>query len=96
MRDNTVTLGPNAVLFRDALLSDDWTWGAIPPPETPFRADAKIRYRHAQAPADVTPLPDGRVRIRFDAPQRAITTGQAVALYRNDTVLGGGTITAVG
>ena len=95
MPENTVTLGPNEALFHEALLSDDWTWGAIAPPEAPFRAEAKIRYRHAQAPASVTPLPDGRVRIRFDAPQRAITTGQAVVLYRNDAVLGGGMITAV-
>ena len=95
MRDNTVTLGPNAALFRRVLLSKDWVWGAIAPPETPFRALAKVRYRHAEAPADVEPLPDGSVRIRFDAPQRAITTGQAVVLYRNDMVLGGGTITTV-
>ena len=95
MADNTVTLGPNEALFRRELLSDNWTWGAVTSPEQPFRASAKIRYRHAEAPADVEPLPDGRVRIRFDTPQRAITTGQAVVLYRGDTVLGGGTITAV-
>ena len=62
---------------------------------TPFRALAKVRYRHTEAPADVEPRPDGTVKIRFDAPQRAITTGQAVVLYSGDTVLGGGTITAV-
>ena len=95
MRDNTVTLGPNASLFRRVLLSNGWVWGAMAPPETPFRAMAKIRYRHMEAPAVAEPSPDGTVRIRFDAPQRAITTGQAVVLYRNDEVLGGGTITAV-
>lgn len=95
MRDNTVTLGANASLFRRVLLSDDWVWEGIAPPEAPFRALAKVRYRHAEAPADAEPLPDGTVRIRFDAPQRAITTGQAVVLYRNDMVLGGGTIAAV-
>ena len=36
---------------------------------------------------------NGAVRLTFDEPQRAITTGQAVVLYRGDTVLGGGTIT---
>ena len=95
MRDNTVTLGANESLFRRVLLSDGWVWGAVAPPEKPFRALAKVRYRHTEAPADVEPSPDGTVRICFDAPQRAITTGQAVVLYRNDMVLGGGTIAAV-
>ena len=95
MSDNTVTLGTNESLFRRELVSDDWVWGAIPPPDAPFRACAKIRYHHTEAPADVSPSPDGTVTVRFDAPQRAITTGQAVVLYQNDTVLGGGTITAV-
>ena len=95
VRENTVTLGSNASLFRRVLLSNDWVWEAIAPPETPFRALAKVRYRHAEAPAAVEPSPDGTVRICFDAPQRAITTGQAVVLYGKDTVLGGGTITAV-
>ena len=28
----------------------------------------------------------------FDAPQRAVTSGQAVVFYDGDTVVGGGTI----
>ena len=36
--------------------------------------------------------PDGRVRLEFDAPQRAITPGQTAALYDGDAVLGGGII----
>ncbi|MBR3570878.1 MAG: tRNA 2-thiouridine(34) synthase MnmA [Oscillibacter sp.] len=95
MSDNTVTLGSNASLFRRTLLAKGWVWGAAAPTEAPFRALAKVRYRHAEAPAVAEPLPDGSVRIRFDVPQRAITTGQTVALYRSDAVLGGGVIAAV-
>ena len=40
----------------------------------------------------ITPLPNGRVRVDFQAPQRAISPGQAVVLYDDDEVLGGGTI----
>ena len=43
----------------------------------------------------VTFLPDGRVEIVFDEPVRALTVGQAVVLYDNDQVIGGGTITEV-
>ena len=35
---------------------------------------------------------EGRLRLVFDQPQRAITLGQAVVLYDGDEVLGGGTI----
>ena len=45
-----------------------------------------------EQPATVYPEADGRLRIVFDAPQRAITTGQAVVLDEGDTVLAGGTI----
>ena len=40
----------------------------------------------------MNPLPDGRIRVAFDVPQRAITAGQAVVLYDGEQVLGGGTI----
>lgn len=43
----------------------------------------------------MTPLPDGGVRLEFDAPQRAVTPGQTAAVYHGDTLLGGGTITRV-
>ncbi len=59
---------------------------------TPIRADAQIRYHHQPAPADIVPLPDHRVRIRFDKPQHAVTPGQAVVFYHDDEVIGGGWI----
>lgn len=60
----------------------------------PFRAEAKIRSRHEPAPATVTPLGGSRLRVTFDEPQRAVTPGQAVVLYRGTVVLGGGWIEA--
>jgi len=42
--------------------------------------------------SEARPGPDGAWTLRFDAPQRAITPGQAVVLYDGDVVLGGGTI----
>ncbi len=60
----------------------------------PFRAEAKIRSRHEPAPATVTPLGGGRLRVTFDEPQRAVTPGQAVVFYRGAVVLGGGAIEA--
>ncbi len=61
-------------------------------PGTVIRAQAKPRCRAKEAPASVTVLEDGRIRVVFDEPQRALTPGQAVVLYDGDEVLGGGTI----
>ncbi|MBR6710996.1 MAG: tRNA 2-thiouridine(34) synthase MnmA, partial [Selenomonadaceae bacterium] len=53
------------------------------------------RYRQQEQPATAYPEPGGRMRLVFDDPQRAITPGQAVVMYRADgsgVVVGGGTI----
>ena len=41
---------------------------------------------------DVKALPDGTVKVVFEEPVRAVTGGQAVVLYDEDVVVGGGTI----
>jgi len=61
-------------------------------PEKPFRAEVRIRYRHKEAPAEVVPLGDGRFKVIFERPQRAITPGQFAVFYRGGLVLGGGEI----
>ena len=54
---------------------------------------AKIRHSQTEQPATVYPEENGFARVVFHQPQRAITPGQAVVLYREDCVIGGGTIT---
>ena len=93
MADNTVTLGPESALYSRVLLAEDWVWGAIPALTEPLRVTAKVRYRQVEKAAVAEPAENGAVRLTFDEPQRAITTGQAVVLYRGNAVLGGGTIT---
>ena len=95
MEKNTVTVGPNEALFRTELLANDWNWFPFPELTEPIRVKAKVRYRHTEQPATVYPQKNGYARVVFDTPQRAITTGQAVVLYDNDLVVGGGTIQAV-
>ena len=92
MEKNTVTVGPDAALYRKDLVAGDWNWIAIEALTEPIRCRARVRYRHTEQPATVYPLPDGKARVEFDAPQRAITPGQTVVLYDDDTVIGGGTI----
>ncbi len=89
---NTVTVGPRQALLSRTALADRVTWLADPP-AGPIRAEAKIRYHHQPAPAEVRPLPGDRVLARFDEPQLAVTPGQAMVFYQGDEVLGGGWIT---
>ncbi len=93
MDANTVTVGPNEALLRKILIANDWNWISIPALTEPIRVSAKARSRMTEQPATVYPMEGGFAKVEFDEPQRAITPGQAVVLYRGDTVVGGGTIT---
>src|SRR5260221_7111623 len=88
----SVTVGPREALERDTLTASRVNWMSGEAPASPIRASARIRYRHAEAPATVTPAGDDTVRVAFDAPQSAVTPGQAVVFYDGDFVLGGGWI----
>lgn len=95
MEANTVTVGPNEALFSTTLRANDWNFFPFPALTEPMRVTAKARSRHAEQPATVYPEENGMARVVFDAPQRAMTPGQAVVLYDGDTVVGSGTITEV-
>lgn len=92
MEHNTVTVGPNEALFSSALLAGDWNWFPFPALTKPLEVTAKIRHSQHEQSATVYPEANGMARVVFDAPQRAITPGQAVVLYQGDMVIGGGTI----
>lgn len=92
MAANTVTLGPNEALFSSALRGTDWNWLPFPALTEPVRVTARTRHSQTETPATVYPLDNGDARVEFDQPQRAITPGQAVVLYQDDMVVGGGTI----
>lgn len=92
MEKNEVVLAPEKELFSTVLTAKDFNWIAYDAPQSPVRVTAKPRYRAKEAPATAEVLADGRVRVVFDEPQRAITAGQAVVLYDGDVVVGGGTI----
>lgn len=90
--DASVTVGPRADLERNALTASRVNWMSGDTPAGPIRAHARIRYRHQEAPATITPLGDDRVSVVFDDPQSAITPGQATVFYNGDIVVGGGWI----
>jgi tRNA-uridine 2-sulfurtransferase len=88
----TVVVGEPDELARDTLTVRDLNWLSIAEPAGPIEAGVKIRYRAADAPASVHPLPGSRARVVFREPQRAVTPGQAAVFYQGDVCLGGGWI----
>lgn len=95
MEANTVTVGPESALFATTLIADNWNWFPFEALTEPIRVMAKARYRHTPQTATVYPMEGGKAKVVFDAPQRAMTPGQTVALYDGDMVVGGGIITEI-
>jgi tRNA-uridine 2-sulfurtransferase len=89
---NRVVVGSPEELLSNEFTAAGVNWIAFDSPNAPVRAAVRVRYRHEAAPATIAPLPNGRVRVVFDEPQRAITPGQATVFYRRDEVIGGGWI----
>jgi len=90
--DNAVVVGPRAALDAPGLRTAPANWLMPAPPAPGTRAEVKIRSHHAAAPARLEPLADGRVEVRFDVPQPAVTPGQLAVFYAGDRVLGGAPI----
>ncbi len=88
-----VIVGRDGELLRETLFAREVNWFPWDKPEGPFRASVKIRNKHEAAPATVSPTGEaGRVEVRFDERQRAVTPGQAAVFYDGDLVVGGGWI----
>jgi len=89
---NVLMVGGEKEILQDRLIAGSVNWIAFDKLKKPIRVKAKIRYRHREAEAKVTPFGGNRVEVRFKRPQRAITPGQAVVFYNKDLLIGGGTI----
>lgn len=90
--ENTVVIGTNDELMEDELMASKLNWVSIDKLQGSIEVQAKIRYNHTPMPATVYPNGTDKVRVVFKEPQRAITPGQAVVFYDNETVVGGGWI----
>ncbi|MDR0846437.1 MAG: tRNA 2-thiouridine(34) synthase MnmA [Lactobacillales bacterium] len=91
---NTLYVGqgynhPN--LFATHLFASELSWTCNEPTES-FKCTAKFRYRQADLEVSVDLLGDGKVRVDFAEPARAITPGQAVVFYNGEECLGGAII----
>lgn len=89
---NAIVVGTKEQTYIDELVADNLNWIAGIRPEQPINIKARVRYRHPEAEAIVSPMDETSVYVKFAEPQMAITPGQSVVFYDGDTVIGGGTI----
>ncbi len=92
---NRIHLGRGEQLLRRELLGRDVNLIKVEGLESPLRVRARIRYQDEGAAATAYPAPEGKIRVLFDEPRRAITPGQSVVLYEEDDVVGGAVIETV-
>lgn len=93
---NQVIVGAEADLMADWVVADAVNLIAEARLDRPLAVEARIRYRAALVAATAQVGSDGYLVVRFAAPQRAPAPGQAVVLYQDDLVVGGGTILRAG
>jgi tRNA-specific 2-thiouridylase len=89
--ENQVVVGSREELLANGLIASGVNWLTETPSES-LACTAKIRYRHAAAPATVRVFGENGARVEFEQAQSAITPGQAVVFYDGSRVLGGGWI----
>lgn len=82
------------MLWKKEFIMTDLSWTAEAP-RFPFRTGVSIRYHHPEYRALLEEMGDGKLKVTFEQPQRAITVGQAAVIYKGDEVLGGGVIAEV-
>jgi tRNA-specific 2-thiouridylase len=102
-RENRITVGEEDKIYSKKLLAENISW--VKPKdlfedkeinfEDGFEVKAKVRNRHREDNAFVTMKSETEAEIEFRDPQRSITPGQAVVLYKDRQVLGGGWINRV-
>lgn len=89
---NQVVLGEQDEVFKKELIAINMNFLPFDKLQNPMRVKAKIRYSAKESDAWAVPVGENRTKLIFDEAQRAITPGQAVVLYQDDFLIGGGVI----
>ncbi|MHB2150609.1 tRNA 2-thiouridine(34) synthase MnmA [Calditrichota bacterium LG25] len=91
-RHNRVVIGDEKYLYSTELIARSVNFISIPHARGGVKCQVKIRYKSPAAPATIYSMEGERVRVVFDAPQKAVTPGQSAVFYDGEKVLGGGII----
>jgi tRNA-specific 2-thiouridylase len=80
------------LLMSHTLTAGQLHWVSGQPPTRPFECLARIRHRQPLQPCEIMETGDKRYLVKFFQAQRAVTPGQSIVFYRQETCLGGGII----
>lgn len=89
---NEVVIGSHMESMSDFLRANHLNFMAVEDLTEPLHVFVKIRYNHKGVWGTIEKTGEDELLCTFDDPQRAVTPGQAVVFYKDDYVLGGGTI----
>ena len=90
--NNRVALGSNEDLFTGSFLAGNINLISIEELKAPLEVTVKTRYTAKEVPAVIEPAEEGKILVKFEEKQRAVTPGQAAVFYQGDIVVGGGKI----
>ena len=86
-----IVSGNKKDLEKKELIAEEINWLSGKNPKFPIRAKTKTRSRQKSFLATIKPF-GKKIKVIFDKPQRAITSGQSVVFYSGQELLGGGII----
>ena len=92
---NTIKIGSDSELHHRTLIADQVNWSGIAMLDANLHVQARVRYMERGTDAMVSLEENGKIKVTFDQPKRAITPGQSVVIYDGDDVLCGGVIDGV-
>jgi len=92
IKKNELIVGEEKEIFSKEAIADEINLILLDEITKPMEVMAKIRYAAKEAKATIEPIEEGKIRVVFEEPQRAITPGQSIVFYIGDVVLGGGKI----
>lgn len=79
-------------LYSSTLICTQCHWINNLAPTSTLACTAKTRYRQQASACTIKPHANDSYHVEFELPQRAITPGQSVVFYQQETCLGGGII----
>ena len=91
-QNNRLIVGEEEDIFTKTLYANDLNFTVDIDRTKPIKVSAKIRYGAKEGAATLYPEENGKVKVEFEEPQRAITRGPSVVFYIDDVLIGGGKI----
>lgn len=89
---NRIVVGSREHLRSRGAIARELNWISVPKPWPGMEVEARIRYNDPGFPAVIERVKDDFVKVHFQSLQSAVTPGQSIVFFEDDSVVGGGII----